>query len=273
MEDTNFYSFPTEIIQLFVLKVVEFSDAKTYLSLLLTSTEFYISLSEKEREKIKKKFLTLTKVVRTACYGLYEKEYTVLPSGKKHGLYETWSLSYEEDEKGLRKPFKSYLQRSGSFHFGKKVREWRTYYSNGSARDLTDYKNGMKEGRYKLWYRKNWTGRLKIWKKGTYKNNKKEGLWQTLNLDNNILEEGHYIDGKKEGFWKQLFDPIRNVGIKGFMLQDKRHGPWETYDFIEGKLKRKMESMTKTKQYYYGHEVTGEESYELRNTFLWELFK
>jgi len=70
------------------------------------------------------------------------------------------------------------------------------YRENGQLFRKGNYKNGKREG---AWIRYHTNGQLK--KKGRYKNGKEEGEWVEYYDDGQLFIKGRYKNGKKEGEW------------------------------------------------------------------------
>ena len=50
------------------------------------------------------------------------------------------------------------------------------------------------------------TGSVEGVPKGTYKNGKRDGVWEMYHLNGQLWMEGTYKDGKKEGVWEYYWD-------------------------------------------------------------------
>ena len=62
------------------------------------------------------------------------------------------------------------------------------------------YRNGKREGVWEEYFDK---GQLRL--KGTWKNGKREGVWETYHDNGQLSEKRTYKDGKREGLW-ELYD-------------------------------------------------------------------
>eukprot|EP00800_Vazella_pourtalesii_P000922 TRINITY_DN1077_c0_g2_i3.p1 TRINITY_DN1077_c0_g2~~TRINITY_DN1077_c0_g2_i3.p1 ORF type:complete len:130 (-),score=15.54 TRINITY_DN1077_c0_g2_i3:55-444(-) len=72
-----------------------------------------------------------------------------------------------------------------------------SYWHNGKLEWIGNYKNGEREGKWKL-YREN--GKLEGI--GNYKNGKLEGEWKWYHNNGKLEQIGNFKNGKQEGEWK-----------------------------------------------------------------------
>src|ERR1043165_1946354 len=71
------------------------------------------------------------------------------------------------------------------------VRYYKTYEVDADKEE----KNGSYEEVYKD----------KVITKGTYKNNKRNGAWKFIGMNDTVEQEGEYADGLKNGIWKSYY--------------------------------------------------------------------
>ena len=64
--------------------------------------------------------------------------------------------------------------------------------------------------------------------RGSYKNGKREGFWETYWWNGQLSYRGTYRNGKRDGFWTQ-YDPEGRVQLKHNYKQGDYHGNWESY--------------------------------------------
>lgn len=146
-------------------------------------------------EKCKKgqatRFYT-TKKEKTS--NLFLKEYYLYD---KKNPYETTHFKTKKCiiKQGESKTFYSNgsLKEVGNFINNKKDEEWISYYQNGKSKSIINYRNGVKNGSYICYYQDNTTIT------GSYKNNQKDLLWSTSNGSNKLIETSYFKDGYRHG--------------------------------------------------------------------------
>lgn len=100
------------------------------------------------------------------------------------GLYETY---YPNDESG-----KPSLLASRYYMKNNKINGLRVeYYDNGQLWLKCNYKNGLKDGAFEEYYETE-DGIMILWRKGFYLNGKRNGLYQTFDINGNVLESINY---------------------------------------------------------------------------------
>lgn len=96
----------------------------------------------------------------------------------------------------------------GEYKKGLKDKRWKKWYKNGKLRELLDWNNGLKSGQY-FEYSEN--GEILL--KGKYKNNTKHGIWVNLKTKDTL----YFKKGK--AFDKQLkVKKTFKERIKGFLM-------------------------------------------------------
>ena len=70
------------------------------------------------------------------------------------------------------------------------------YFEDGSIKEETEYFNGVKEGKRKVWYR---SGQL--YKSGTMKNDRWHGTYEEWYENGSPKLSGQYMDGQQDGEW------------------------------------------------------------------------
>jgi len=91
------------------------------------------------------------------------------------------------------------------------------------------YKNGKKHGLWETYYE---NGLLK--NKANYRDGKNDGTWEVYSYDGSLSVKGIFKDGKKDGLWKTFFQNGQ-VESKETYKDGKRVGFWEYY-YKNGKL-------------------------------------
>ena len=95
--------------------------------------------------------------------------------------------------------------------------------------------------RYGITYKKftniPFTGSVEGVPKGTYKNGKRDGVWEMYHLNGRLWMEGAYKDGKKEGVWEEYEDDGQ-LYRKGSYTDGKEEGVWKFY-YQNGQLWKK----------------------------------
>ena len=94
-----------------------------------------------------------------------------------------------------------------------------SYWENGKLKDKVEYKNDKKNGSYESFYENGKKEYL-----GEYKNGKKHGLWSRHSANRYfIYSKGEYKNGKKTGYWTFCnLDGRINEQFSGFYKDDKR---------------------------------------------------
>jgi len=75
--------------------------------------------------------------------------------------------------------------------------------------------------------------------KGSYKDNKKDGIWKFYNVNGGLNYKGPYKDGLKDGIWEYYFWN-GNLSFKGLYKNDLRDGIWEYYTISGNLLKKEL---------------------------------
>ncbi len=71
---------------------------------------------------------------------------------------------------------------------------------------------------------------------GEFKDGKRDGIWRVWYQNGNIWSEGEFKDGKADGFRKVYYENGQ-LRYRGFFTGDKKSGKWEFYDENGNKLK------------------------------------
>jgi antitoxin component YwqK of YwqJK toxin-antitoxin module len=95
-------------------------------------------------------------------------------------------------------------------------------------------RNGLK---YKKFNDVPFTGSVKGKQKGTYKNFKKDGLWETYYENGKLKKRGAYKDGNEDDLWVSYYGNGQLLS-KSTYKDGAREGLYEYYD-ENGKLKKK----------------------------------
>lgn len=102
------------------------------------------------------------------------------------GLYETYYES--DDESG-----KPSLLASRYYMKNNKINGLRIeYYDNGQLWLKCNYKDGLKDGAFEEYYETENSDEMILWRKGFYINGKRSGLYQTFDINGNIIESINY---------------------------------------------------------------------------------
>ena len=95
-------------------------------------------------------------------------------------------------------------------------------------------RNGLK---YKKFNGVPFTGSVKGKQKGTYKDGKKEGLWERYHWNGQLEKRGAYKDGNEDDLWVSYYGNGQLLS-KSTYKNGVREGLYEYYD-ENGKLKKK----------------------------------
>lgn len=130
------------------------------------------------------------------------------------------------------------LAEHGSFDFGLKDGEWRTWYENGNIESVTNWKHGQKDGLY-LSYDED--GILVL--SGSYNNNKKSKAWINHKLRDTLYYKGDSTyttkpKSKLNSFFSRVFSKQDSTekAQKRFERQLKRRT--DSIDKVERKKER-----------------------------------
>ena len=96
-----------------------------------------------------------------------------------HGKYTSFYLSNQ-------------LKEQGQINYGLKIKEWKYWYPDGKLREVINWKNGKKTGKYLLY---NDYGQLMA--KGNFKNDKLHGKFFTYGPNGTITEKKKYKNGEE----------------------------------------------------------------------------
>lgn len=81
---------------------------------------------------------------------------------------------------------------------GKPNGSWIVYYRSDTViAERTDYKNGLKDGKFEQYFL---NGQIKV--AGSYRNGNLSGPYKSYFPDGMLLNEGQYYDGLADGVWK-----------------------------------------------------------------------
>ncbi len=100
-------------------------------------------------------------------------------------------------------------------------------WDDGSPRRVCIYK-GKGEGRELIRETTYYASQVRQME-GTYKNNKRDGLWTYWYENGNMWSQGMYLNGKSDGKRTTFFENGK-VRYEGFYKQDMRVGKWRFFD-------------------------------------------
>ena len=108
---------------------------------------------------------------------------------------------------------------------------WEEYYRNSTiftgeidgGDDRGSIKNGKREGSWETYHD---NGQLRS--KGDFKNGKKEGSWETYHDNGQLEGTGTYRNDRKEGAWKFYHDNGQLEGT-GTYKNNKKEGAWKFF--------------------------------------------
>jgi len=103
-------------------------------------------------------------------------------------------------------------------------------YHRGYPKYRFTYKDGKREGLFKVYHE---NGQLK--KKTTWKDGELDGIAEEYNEKGQKIRQGSYKNGKKHGGFVEGYDWDLMVG---YYKDGQREGQWESYS-EDGRLKRK----------------------------------
>ncbi|MDO5981456.1 toxin-antitoxin system YwqK family antitoxin [Flavivirga spongiicola] len=206
------------------------------------------------------------------CYVALEKQ-TNFNKNKTYYWFKSGQIHQSMSTSGglvLHKEYSKYykskqLAEQGTFSFGLKIGDWKTWHTNGKLKTHGAWVNGYKNGRFKAY---DSLGNLMV--KGDYKNNLKAGYWidftkkdttyhknnfefkeRPKNLVERILRKRDSLEKiqiKVDRLTKRKNDSINRVKLKLKRLNKKRS---DSIKRRQAKLKRleqkKMDSINKSK--------------------------
>ena len=145
--------------------------------------------------------------------------------------YENGKLmekSYFKDGSDTTEYIDEFYESSGDTLILKGEGNRKTYYSSSKLKTIVKYKNGLKNGDFKL-FKPN--GRIR--KTGTYINGEMSGKWRELYLSTDtIYQDLEYKNGLKNGLFKEYYVNGK-ISMNGNYINDLKNGDW-TYSFING---------------------------------------
>lgn len=107
---------------------------------------------------------------------------------------------------------------------------WIQFFKNGQIKSSSSYIDEKLNGIFKSYFKQNINKTSSKPKEiGTFKNNKKDGLWKYFNERGFLIREENYFDGTINGKWHTYYDN-GDLKIEGQYLQGKRVGSWKWYD-------------------------------------------
>lgn len=109
------------------------------------------------------------------------------------GLYETYYPSANVQQVGGEESEKPSLLASRYYMKNNKIDGLRVeYYDNGQLWLKCHYKDGLKDGVFEEYYETENSDEMILWRKGFYGNGKRSGLYQTFDINGNIIESINY---------------------------------------------------------------------------------
>lgn len=99
-----------------------------------------------------------------------------------------------------------------------------SYFNNGSVKMESSYKNGMKDGQFKLNFENGKLNEIR-----SYKNNEMHGIWITWNERGIKIGEANYFEGKKHGKWF-IWDENGHLVYEMNYQDGERSGTWRKFD-------------------------------------------
>ena len=100
----------------------------------------------------------------------------------------------------------------------------KTYYDNGQLKEEFFAKNNKREGAYVFY-----DERGRFVRKGAYKKDYEDGLWQYFSLKGNLEKEINYKEGSREGAYKE-YHLSGTPYIEGQYLNNQKEGTWKYYN-------------------------------------------
>ena len=113
----------------------------------------------------------------------------------------------------------------GEFFSGK----WTTNFDNGGIKMEAHFKNGLKNGKTKIWYEDGQINEIR-----SYKKNEMHGKWLMYNNHNIKISVARYKKGKKHGKWT-IWNDYGNLLYSLEYTNGEKSGTWKNYN-EKGKL-------------------------------------
>lgn len=163
----------------------------------------------------------------------------IIATGRDDGTFMKQGLWKEFYETGELKSIGKYIN-------GKKIGDWKYYFSNGKTEQAGVYiKNGKPDGEWVWYYSDGDTLMVQNYSEGLL-----NGRFIEYSDSGTFVAKGQYIDGFEEGYWKYQLGDIKSEGTYS---EGRRYGIWKNY-FDNGKLNFEgsfVDDNPDGKHYYY----------------------
>lgn len=114
----------------------------------------------------------------------------------------------------------------GIYRDEKRDSTWRFFMEyDGSLASEETYTKGVKNGAERIWF----PGGTVVSESITWKDNIRDGPWQTWYSDGRIKMKGAYRNGEKSGPFVFYYDDDNKVMMTGEYLEGHMHGTWLYY--------------------------------------------
>lgn len=140
----------------------------------------------------------------------------------EQGVHKVKTIIYYEN---------GHIASKGAFIDQQKDGEWRYFAENDTLVKIENYKEGSKNGLWKIFSPE--TGILL--EECNYLNNTRNGLFATYYVNGVKSLEENYLNGKTNGK-STAYYPNQNISVTGNYLKGWRDGEWHQYD-VNGKIR------------------------------------
>jgi len=131
-------------------------------------------------------------------------------------------------------------QWNGNYKDGKPDGLWEKYSVDGELEEKGSYKDGIRLGRWTLYYREQggveflgifnggFNSGMIAKATGSYNDSKKDGLWEYYRWNGKVLYKETYKDGLKDGLYEEFYENGQ-IKAKGSYVLGEKNGLWKTF--------------------------------------------
>jgi antitoxin component YwqK of YwqJK toxin-antitoxin module len=97
-------------------------------------------------------------------------------------------------------------------------------YSDGQIKLEIEFKEGLLDGKYTLWFENGQVNEVRFYKAGL-----KEKIWRTYNKQGIEIAEAGFLNNQKHGKWL-IWDDTGSLRYDMYFREGKRSGVWKIYN-------------------------------------------
>lgn len=101
---------------------------------------------------------------------------------------------------------------------------YKEFYPDGQAKLEIDFKEGLLDGNYTLWFENDQINEIRFFKAGL-----KENTWRTYNRQGIKIAEAGFLNNQKHGKWL-IWDDTGSLRYDMYFREGKRSGIWKIYN-------------------------------------------